>query len=341
MIAVLVSGGIDSLMAARVLKHEGERVIGLHLRTGYNDLSDEEVRLISERAGMPVETIDCRDAFQSLVVDYFIAAYLEGETPNPCLRCNPTIKFGLGLDYALNRGADSIATGHYCMIRREGGHPRLARGLDQQKDQSYFLALVTEAQLSRLCFPVGGMTKAAVQSLAREMELAPVVARESQDVCFIGREETYADLIGRQVGLTRQPGLIEDIRGNVIGEHGGVHLFTVGQRRGINCPAAKPYYVASIDRRSNRIRVGFREDLMIPECRVRAINWIGRGPDADFTCTVKVRYQHRPAPARVTLLPDFHARLTFEEPQFGVAPGQGAVFYENDIVLGGGIITVG
>jgi tRNA-specific 2-thiouridylase len=341
MVAVLVSGGIDSLVAACLLKKAHDRVVGLHLRTGYNDLTEENLRLISERAGIPVEVIDCRDAFQSSVIDYFVAAYLKGETPNPCLRCNPAVKFGLALDYALARGAEFVASGHYCVIRRDGGHPRLARGVDQQKDQSYFLAFVTPDQLGRLRFPVGEMTKTAVQALARDMGVAPVVARESQDVCFIGPKETYADFIGRMAGMDPRPGLIEDVHGNVIGEHDGVHLFTVGQRRGINCPAERPYYVAAIDRENNRVRVGFREDLLMSECQAREVSWIGRAPETGFSCAVRIRYQHRAAPALVTPLPDRHIRIVFEQPQFGVAPGQGAVFYQDDVVLGGGIITAG
>jgi tRNA-specific 2-thiouridylase len=338
-VAVLVSGGIDSLVAACLLKQENPDVIGLHLRTGYNDLSEEEVRMISDRAGISVAVIDCRAEFQSAVIDYFIDAYLQGETPNPCLHCNPRVKFGLGLDHALKAGADFLASGHYCRSRQDQQGVQLVRGLDRRKDQSYFLAFLTTAQLSCLRFPVGGMTKPAVLTLAREMGLAPIVARESQDVCFIRKEETYADFIGRQVDLAPRPGVIEDVRGQVLGEHDGLHLFTVGQRRGINCPAKRPYYVAAIDFKNNRIKVGFREDLMLSQCLVREVNWIGLAPAGDLVCSVKVRYQHQAAPARVACLPGNRVRITFDQPQFGIAPGQGAVFYQEDIVLGGGIIA--
>ncbi len=340
MAAVLVSGGIDSLVAAYLLKKEYPRVLGIYLRTGYHDLSAENIRTISDRVGIPVETIDCRTAFKTAVIDYFIDAYLRGQTPSPCLRCNPSIKFNIGLEYALDRGADFLASGHYCRIRREEQCARLVRGADRRKDQSYFLAFLTPAQLSRIHFPVGDMSKTEVSALAVEKGLVPVANRESQDVCFIGKEETYADFINRQVHPPPRPGLIEDMQGKVMGEHEGVHLFTVGQRRGINCPAKKPYYVAAIDTDRNRIRVGFREDLFSVRCLAREVNWIGRPPKNDLFCSVKVRYQHHAAPAHVELLPAGQVRVTFDQPQFGIAPGQGAVFYQDDVVLGGGIIFI-
>ncbi len=338
MVAVLVSGGIDSLMAARLLKKSDPDVFGIYLKMGYNELPAEDIREISDRADIPVETIDCRSAFQTSVIDYFIDAYRRGQTPNPCLFCNPQIKFGLGLRYALDRGADFLASGHYCRIGQTDQGPRLIKGADKRKDQSYFLSLLTEAQLSRIRFPLADMTKSAVSAMAAEAGLSPVTAKESQDVCFIDKDETYADFIRRLTGISPRPGKIENIRGEVIGEHNGVHLFTVGQRRGINCPAEQPYYVARIDVDRNRIIVGFKSDLFVSECRVRAVNWIGETPTTERSCKVKVRYQHAPAAASVSPLPDDSVRVLFDNPQFGVAPGQGAVFYQDEVVLGGGII---
>lgn len=339
MVAVLVSGGIDSLVAAHLLKTSHSRVFGLYLKTGYNDLSENEVETIAIRADMPVAVIDCRAEFKSRVVDYFVQSYLRGQTPNPCLCCNPQIKFRIGLDHALDRGAEYVASGHYCRIGKTAHGVALQKGLDPQKDQSYFLAFLTQAQLCRICFPVGHMTKAAVTALAAEKNLAPLRAEESQDVCFIKPEETCGAFIARQTERPPAPGLIEDMDGNVIGQHGGVHLFTVGQRRGINCPAQEPYYVSAIDVERNRIRVGFRNDLLAADCRVRDVNWISPVPAAGFSCTVKVRYQHKATPAVITLLSEDEVRVTFDQPQFGVAPGQGAVFYQADTVLGGGIIV--
>ena len=342
MIAVLVSGGIDSLVAAYLLKNTHPSVLGIHLRMGYNDLTADDIRTLSDRAGIPVETVDCRASFKAEVVDCFVDAYLKGLTPNPCLRCNSLVKFKIGLDYALGRGAELLTSGHYCRIDHGQAGWQLVRGVDRHKDQSYFLALLAASRLCRIRFPLGDMTKPEVLALAAEKGLKPLVARESQDVCFIPPEETYADFIERQTALPSQPpGQIVDMQGRVIGEHAGVHLFTVGQRRGINCPGPRPYYVAAIDRRHNRIRIGFREDLLTSRCRVRAINWIGPVPGASFECAVKVRYQHRAAPARVDVLPDLQARITFAQPQFGIAPGQGAVFYRGETVLGGGIIIDG
>ena len=338
MVSVLLSGGIDSLMAAYLLKQSHPRVSGIYLRTGYNDLSDSDIRAVSDRAGMPVDVVDCRREFQTGVVDYFMRSYLAGETPNPCLRCNPHIKFHIGLEHALSRGATFVASGHYCRTDDSSPGGRLLKGADPAKDQSYFLAFLSSEQLARIRFPVGHMTKKAVIALAAELGLAPVRAGESQDVCFIRPQETYGDFIARQIHQPPGPGVIEDLYGNVIGRHDGVHLFTVGQRRGINCPAAAPYYVAAIDVEQNRIRVGFREDLLTARCRLREVNRIGFLSSDDFSCDIKVRYQHQAVPARVTLLPDNRAEVVFERPQFGIAPGQGAVFYQADTVLGGGII---
>ena len=338
MVTVLLSGGIDSLVAAYLLKQSHPRVSGLYLRTGYNDLTDEDIRAISERVGLPVEVMDCRREFRTGVVDYFIHSYLAGETPNPCLRCNPHIKFRIGLEHALNLGADFVASGHYCRTGESSRGVRLLTGADPAKDQSYFLAFLSPEQLTRIRFPVGHMTKTAVKALAAEHGLVPVRAGESQDVCFIRPGETYGEFIARQIDTPPGPGLIEDLDGNVIGRHDGVHLFTVGQRRGINCPAPAPYYVAAIDLDRNRIRVGFRKDLMTLRCRLREVSRTGSRPADDFSCVVKVRYQHQAVPARVTMLADDRAEVTFDRPQFGVAPGQGAVFYQADTVLGGGII---
>jgi tRNA-specific 2-thiouridylase len=338
MVSVLLSGGIDSLVAAYLLKQSYPRVSGIYLRTGYNDLSDRDVRAVSDRVDIPVEVIDCRREFKAGVVDYFTRSYLAGETPNPCLRCNPHIKFRIGLAHALNRGADFVASGHYCRTDASSPGGQLLKGVDPAKDQSYFLAFLSPEQLARIRFPVGHMTKKAVIALAGELGLAPVRSGESQDVCFIRPQESYGDFIARQIDPPPGPGIIEDLDGNVIGRHDGVHLFTVGQRRGINCPAAAPYYVAAIDVEQNRIRVGFRADLLTAHCRLREVNRISPLPADDFSCAVKVRYQHHAIPARVTLLPDDRAGITFDRPQFGVAPGQGAVFYQGDTVLGGGII---
>ncbi len=339
MAAILLSGGVDSLVAAYLLKKSNPRAFGIYLKTGYNDLADDEVRTISSRADMPVEVIYCQQDFKSGVVDYFTRSYFRGETPNPCLRCNPFIKFRVGIEYALKQGAQFVASGHYCRVEETSQGMRLLKGLDPKKDQSYFLAFLSREQLERVRFPVGHMTKTAVTALAHEKGLAPLRAGESQDVCFIRPQETYGEFIARQAGRVPQPGLIENMAGKVIGEHNGVHLFTVGQRRGINCPAAEPYYVAAIDVERNRICVGFRSDLMRTECLVRDVNWISPVPDADFSCLLKVRYQHKAVAATVRLLPEDKAGITFARPQFGVAPGQGAVFYQEDMVLGGGIIS--
>lgn len=339
MIAALISGGVDSLVAARLLVEQGHDVVGIHLLTGYNELSSEDIRSLSNMVGIPVETVDCRRQFQETIIDYFTNAYLQGKTPNPCLWCNPRIKFGLGWEYAQSLGAEKIASGHYCRIDGAGDQLRLRRGADEKKDQSYFLGLLPADQLKTLCFPVGDMTKDAVRRAAEERGLAPVIKKESQDICFIRPQMSYADFI-RQQGLPLPPpGVIEDVHGKVIGKHPGIHHFTIGQRRGINCPAAQAYYVAAIDAETNKIVVGFRDELLVKQCVVEQTAWFVRPDRWPLFLSVKMRYRHPAVPVSVSLIDDERVSLDFDEPQFGVAPGQGAVFYDNALVVGGGIVA--
>ena len=339
MIYVLVSGGIDSLAAARLLREQQPDVTGLHLLTGYNELSPPAVAQLSQRAGIPVETLDCRSSFESAVVKYFVDAYCRGETPNPCIRCNMEIKFGMALDYARQQGVDTIATGHYCRIMKTDVGPVLRRGKDAAKDQSYFLAFLSSGQLQHSCFPLGAWTKEAVREMAAANDLAPVLRKESQDICFIPPGTSYGELIQQRLDRPPCPGEIEDMAGNIIGSHPGVHRFTIGQRRGINCPARVPYYVAVIDVSANRIRVGTREQLLVSRCRLRKVNWLDRPGMSRAAYSVQVRYQHCPAAAAVEAGPDDTAVVVFDKPQFGITPGQGAVLYTGDQVAGAGIIA--
>ncbi|MDY6823617.1 MAG: tRNA 2-thiouridine(34) synthase MnmA [Thermodesulfobacteriota bacterium] len=333
-VAVLVSGGVDSLVAACLLKERHADVVGIHFRTGYHDLSDDSVGALCRQLAIPVHVFDCNVAFKQKVIDYFVQAYLRGETPNPCAICNKRIKFGEAMAYAGQLGADTIATGHYCRVVTAEASVRLLKGADSQKEQSYFLALLTPDQLGRTCFPVGDMTKKAVQAFAESHCLFPVTTKESQDICFI-QSDAYAAFIQAHAGIAPGPGPIEDMQGNRIGEHTGIHRFTVGQRRGINCPAEKPYYVAAIDAARNTLKVGFREELMTAVFRVRHVNWL---QDPRREMKVKVRYRHPAVPADVTFPATDEVRVDFKIPQFGIAPGQVAVFYEGDTVVGGGII---
>lgn len=339
--AVAVSGGIDSLVAAFLLRERGERIFGIHFLTGFESArmqSSPIASRIEKQLGIPVKVIDCRAVFKSEVVDYFTRTYMLGKTPNPCLVCNPRIKFGAVLDAAISMGASRLATGHYARVKKdETGRIRLLKGTDPKKDQSYFLAFLNGKQLARASFPLGEYRKSEVKTIASENGLEPAVRDESQDVCFI-RNTGYGSFLAGRPGFETKPGLVEDVKGNVIGEHRGLHLFTVGQRRGINCPAAEPYYVVRIDRERNRLIVGFKNDLLCAGCNLVGVNWIAEKPDAPIKVETRVRYRHKAVLSTISPIGENNAAVAFEKPESAVTPGQGAVFYEKNLVIGGGWI---
>ena len=340
-LAVAVSGGVDSLVSAHLLRKRHADTFGIHFLTGFEGRDEAGAgiaRQLGRQLDMPVAVVDLREPFRRLVVDYFSAAYQRGETPNPCLVCNPAVKFGVLLEEARRRGAKRLATGHYARVDEYGrGRYRLCRGLDATKDQSYFLARLTQDQLARACFPLGAMTKTHVKALAAEAGLRPVTRQESQDVCFI-RDTSYADFLVQTTGLQPQAGDIVDSAGRKVGVHQGLHRYTVGQRRGINCPAEQAYYVLRIDARSNRLVVGFKNELYAEGCRVREINWIADPPETPLPVDTRIRYRHRAVASRLTPLGPDAAVVRFDRPQAAVTPGQGAVFYRGDEVIGGGWI---
>jgi tRNA-specific 2-thiouridylase len=347
-IAVAISGGVDSLVAAFLLKQQGNDVVGIHFRTGYEKYTPElpqlttlppDIAKIGHQLNIPIEILDVSDIFRQTVVTYFTSTYQAGRTPNPCLFCNPTIKFGHILSHVQQRGADALATGHYARVQTRFDQRRhLYRGLDSRKDQSYFLARLTQDQLQRALFPLGELTKNDVRAIARQNHLAPATRQESQDICFI-KETPYHVFLQQQEGFLPKEGLIEDTRGSVIGRHRGLHLFTIGQRRGINCPAAAPYYVVRLDHARNRLIVGQRRELARDRCTVEDINWINLPDNFPVDVRSQIRYRHKSAPARVTPTSPSIAELKFESPQNAITPGQGAVFYRADEVLGGGWIV--
>ncbi|WP_319525840.1 tRNA 2-thiouridine(34) synthase MnmA [uncultured Desulfosarcina sp.] len=340
-IAIALSGGIDSLVAAYLLKKQAKEIFGFHFLTGFEkpcDPGPTQIQALFQPLDIPVQVVDLKAQFRKTVVDYFAAAYQNGETPNPCLVCNPTIKFGVLLQKAIQLGATHLATGHYARADMgASGRYRLLKGVDGGKDQSYFLARLTQDQLSRACFPLGTWTKDQVRALAEEKELAPVARSESQDVCFV-RDSSYADFLVETAGMVPRPGEIVDTQGRRVGAHEGLHRYTIGQRRGINCPASRPYYVIRIDTRRNRLVVGFKEERYTSECRVRNINWIVDVSDGPLAVDTRIRYRHRAAASTVTPDEKGGATVRFDEPQSSVTPGQGAVFYRGEEVVGGGWI---
>jgi tRNA-specific 2-thiouridylase len=342
-IAVAVSGGVDSLVAAHLLKQTEPRVVAVHFRTGYEAEPPERIRRrlqsIGDQLDLPVHVLDLSQEFRREVVDYFAATYLAGQTPNPCVLCNPRIKFGALLHRAEAMGAARLATGHYAAVRRDPrGRHRLFRGVDRRKDQSYFLARLTQAQLAKACFPLAALTKAAVREIAAAEGFTPAHSEESQDVCFI-RAGDYPQFIAELTGRPAEAGWVETTDGRIVGRHPGLHAFTVGQRRGINCPASEPYYVVRLDPGRNRLVVGGRDEILSAQCRVVQINWIAPPPAASLRVQAQVRYRTPETPAALDPLDADGARLRFDTPQPAVAPGQAAVFYDGDEVLGGGVIA--
>jgi tRNA-specific 2-thiouridylase len=344
MIAVALSGGIDSLVAAKLLIQQGHPVVGIHFVTGYESRDNPSPQILSEmlasRLGIDVYLMEAVLPFQEIIVNYFVQTYLSGLTPNPCMVCNPLIKFGAVLDYARSLGATLLATGHYARITSDShGTFHLLKGIDPIKEQSYFLCRMTQEQLRHACFPLGGMTKSRVIQLADELKLQPVLHGESQDICFV-KGRTYGEFLANQKGFVSPSGPIATVAGKIIGEHPGLHLFTIGQRRGINCPAAQPYYVVRLEPKANMLVVGFKSDLLAPSCKVRDINWIGGAPAFPARVYTRVRYRSHAASSTLFPLGSDGVNVVFDAPQPSVTPGQGAVFYQEDgEVIGGGWIS--
>lgn len=342
MIAVAVSGGVDSMMAARLLQQHTPDLIAVHFLTGFEPAfagDRHPVQAVGDQLGIPVHVVDLSAEFRASVVDYFTAEYRSGRTPNPCVVCNPSIKFGALLGAAERLGAAGLATGHYAVVRRGAdGRQRLCKGVDPVKDQSYFLARLSQSQLDKAHFPLGALTKDHVRALAAQMGLTPAVPAESQDVCFI-RTGTYVRLVQPEAGPPVAPGEIETVDGRVIGRHSGLARYTVGQRRGINCPAAEPYYVLRLDPDRNRLIVGAKSDLLASACTVEDLRWILDAPTDPLRVQARVRYRSAVAPCTLIPTGPTSVCVEFDRPQSAITPGQAAVFYDGDVVLGGGFIA--
>ncbi len=354
-IAVAMSGGADSLRAAAILKAEGHRVIGFHMRiqpdSRTNRWNAEEIHAQRQRnlqrladwLSIPLFFVDLRERFAEQVLTPFIETYRSGLTPNPCVLCNPRIKFGILLEHAIGMGADRFATGHYARILpSEGttGELRLARGRDRLKDQSYFLFGLTQRQLALTLFPLGDSLKTETTAWSGEIPVESLLSEESQEICFIPHGR-YHEFISEQLGdiAPERAGPIVDLEGRAIGRHKGIWAYTIGQRRGLGIASTAPYYVVGIDAGTNTVRVGRVEDLSRRVITVSRINWIAMPPPANaIVCSVKIRNQHVPARAQVTPQGADHVEVRFEQPQRAVTPGQAAVFYDGEIVLGGGVI---
>jgi tRNA-specific 2-thiouridylase len=335
-VAVAMSGGVDSSVAAALLKQVGYEVSGFHMRLG-KDIPNSLAAL--ERTGkllnIPLYKVDLEREFRRLVIDYFCREYSRGRTPNPCVACNQYIKFDMLLERALATGADYFATGHYARVEATAEGYKLKKAVDISKDQSYFLYTLGQEQLKHLFLPLGEMTKERVKNIAGELDLPSSGHHESQDVCFIP-DNDYRAFIAANLPL--REGEIVDIKGRVLGKHGGLALYTVGQRQGLGLTSAEPLYVIKIDAGSNKIIVGSREQALHNVLVARQLNWVlGQAPQLPLEITAKIRYKAPEAAAELFPV-DGDVEVRFSEPQSAVAPGQSVVFYQGEDVLGGGII---
>ncbi|HLB25734.1 MAG TPA: tRNA 2-thiouridine(34) synthase MnmA [Nitrospirota bacterium] len=343
-VAVAMSGGVDSSVAAAVMKAEGHEVVGITMRLwGEEQDSGPMVASAAEvcaTLGIEHKVLDLRETFGREIIDYFLDSYVSGLTPNPCVRCNGLVKFGVLMKLVDLVRAERLATGHYARVLLDGrtGRYNLMRALDEGKDQSYFLYRLDQKQLAFSVFPVGEMTKDEVRDRARRLGLPSSEREESQEVCFIP-DNDYRGLIESERPDAVREGDFVDTDGSVIGRHRGVAFYTVGQRRGLgfSSPLGRRYVVAR-DVATNRVTLGSEHELMRTSCLVGELNWVAvPGIDAAVTADVKLRY--RSTPVRATLVPEGeNVRAILSAPFPGISPGQSAVFYDGDTVLGGGII---
>jgi tRNA-specific 2-thiouridylase len=340
-VGVAMSGGVDSSVTASLLKNKGYDVQGFFMSLAQPDLPRqiERVTQVAAHLGIPLTVVDLADEFKEAVLDYFTQSYFAGKTPNPCIICNPRIKFGRLLEEILAAGCDYMATGHYArIIQDKNGFFHLLKGLDPKKDQSYFLHRLTQKQLARILMPLGGQTKENVYKLAAELGISGVHGSESQDVCFLEGHDLNS-FLARHPEKDKGEGPIVTLEGQILGRHQGIHCYTVGQRKGLGIPDATPYYVVALDPVNNAVVVGKKEDLWQRELCVGKVNWIeGKEPDLPSEFFTKIRYRHKGAPALVHPQEKAQYRVCFHEQQLAITPGQFAVFYDGDEVVGGGVI---
>lgn len=349
-VVVAMSGGVDSSVAAARLVEAGYRVIGVMMRlwaeveAGHGSENrcctleaTEDARRIAAQIGIPFYLLNVEQPFKRNVVDYFIAGYSQGLTPNPCLACNRHIRFDHLLNYARALGADYLATGHYARVRAAASGFHLLRGVDANKDQSYILSVLGQEQLRSLSFPVGDLTKPQVRALAAGYGLPVAGKSDSQDLCFLA-DGDYRRFLRDWAGEAIRPGPIVDEGGRVLGEHQGLPYYTIGQRKGLHIDVASRF-VIELQPETNTVVVGPAELLGRAALIAAEVNWVGEPPVGPLECAVKIRYKSPDFPARVTRQADGRVQVEFQQAVRGVAPGQAAVFYQDERVLGGGIIV--
>jgi tRNA-uridine 2-sulfurtransferase len=352
-VVLAMSGGVDSSVAAYLLRQQGYEVIGLFMRTGAHGgeehagpshkkgccsaLDAGDARRVADRLDIPFYALDFEQDFER-IIDYFADEYLAGRTPNPCVVCNNWLKFGKLWSYGKQLEADYVATGHYAQIIHRDGRAELHRAIDPDKDQSYVLAGVRQTILQHVLFPIGGFRKEEVRSMAREAGLAVADKPDSVEICFVP-DGNHANLIQRRRPGLHTQGKFVDTAGNALADHPGIEHFTIGQRKGLGYAAGERRYVLQIVPEDNTVVLGDREELLATSLRASRVNWLlDEAPGDPLPCQAKIRYRHTAAPATVTALPDGGARVDFAEPVSAATPGQAVVFYDGSRVLGGGWI---
>lgn len=351
-VVVAMSGGVDSSVAAALLVEQGYDVVGMMMRLWSEETAaggshnrcctpDQmaDARRIAAKLGIPFYVLDTKEFFRNTIVEFFIDQHRQGVTPNPCLECNRHIRFNYLLKNALALDADYLATGHYARVEhRDDGKHVLRKGMDDHKDQSYVLSVLGQDQLKYALFPVGEYTKAEVRQIAARFGLPTASKKDSQDLCFIG-DNNYRRFLSEYAPDVMKPGPIIRQDGHVIGEHQGLVNYTIGQRKGLGVQSLEPMYVLSLDMSKNALIVGTAEELGQSSLTARRVNWVsGICPETPFEATLKIRYKAAPVPALIDPLTGARFVARFQEPLRDITPGQGAVIYNGDEVLGGGVI---
>ncbi|MBE6771983.1 MAG: tRNA 2-thiouridine(34) synthase MnmA [Ruminococcaceae bacterium] len=337
-IAVGLSGGVDSSAAAHILLEKGYDVMGIILRLKPENAADSDIadaQRVADKLGIELRVLDRRDFFKKSVIDPFVAEYLAARTPNPCIECNYAIKFGAMLNYALENGCDGIATGHYARIEKSGGRYLLKRS-ESAKDQSYFLYRLSQFQLSHSIFPLEGMEKSFIRDKAEAAGIHVAEKRDSQEICFVPNDDYISYL--SSLGITSPKGDFVDKQGNILGEHNGIINYTIGQRKGLGA-FGKPMFVTGISAEDNTVTIGENGSQYSQKLVADRMNWIAfDNLDEPIRAEVKIRFRAKEQPALVTPNADGTVTVVFDEPQRSVTPGQSAVIYDGNTVLGGGRI---
>src|ERR1041385_996008 len=349
-VVVAMSGGVDSSVAAALLKEQGYDVVGMMMRLwsepGKEDSnrcctpdSMGQARRVAAKLDIPFYVVDAKDVFHNTVVQYFLDGYARGETPNPCLICNRQIRWTFLLNHALALEADFMATGHYVRIRKaEGGKISLLRAVDRSKDQSYVLHVLKQEQLKHALFPIGDYPKTEIRQIAEKFGLPTASRKDSQDLCFLAGED-YRKFLRRNAAETLKPGEILTRDGKSVGAHNGLANYTVGQRKGLGVTSLVPLYVLEKDSATNSLIVGTQEELGSRELTARDVNWLaGEAPRESFRAEVKIRYTAKEAEASIMPMDGNRVQVQFDSPQRDITAGQAAVFFQGDLMIGGGII---